>query len=75
MTASELQDIVVATLARRMGGTQRRWRMALGPIKLLDSAMYTHCNWSVTPSGSSSENHAIESLLDQIRIDHPILDK
>ena len=73
MTASELQDIVVAALARRLGGTQRRWRMALGPIKLLDSTKYTHCNWSVTPSGTASENHAIESLLDQIRIDHPIL--
>src|SRR3546814_19389837 len=47
MTASELQDLLVATLVRKAGGTRRRWRIAVGPVRLHDLATHPHCNWSI----------------------------
>jgi hypothetical protein len=73
LTASQLQDLIVATLARQHGRTQRHWRAALGPVKLLDPALYPHCNWSVAPHGESREVAEIERLLDSIRLAHPIV--
>jgi hypothetical protein len=73
MTASQLQDLLVDTLARQAGGTKRRWRMAVGPVRLHDVRSYPHCNWSVTPSGGTREIAAIERLLDTVRISHPII--
>jgi len=72
MTASDLQDLITTTLARRQGGTQRRWRIALGPIILHDPATHPHCNWSVRPSGTPRETAAIEHLLDHLRLEHPM---
>ena len=71
MHISQLQDLIVSTLVRQGGGTQRRWRIALGPVRLRDPIDYAHCNWDVTPSGTPRENAAIERLLDTIRLDHP----
>jgi hypothetical protein len=71
MHTSQLQDLIVSTLVKQAGGTQRRWRIALGPIKLRDPLSYVHCNWEVTPSGTPRENAAIERLLDTIRLEHP----
>jgi hypothetical protein len=73
ITASQLQDLMVAALIRQAGGTQRRWRMAIGSVKLLDPERYAHCNWSITPAGTPRENAAIERLLDTLRLDHPIV--
>lgn len=73
MTASELQDFLVAALVRQSGGSPRRWRMAIGPVRLHDIRSYPHCNWSVAPSGGSRENAEIERLLDKIRLSHPIV--
>ncbi len=73
MTASELQDMLVATLARRAGGTQRRWRLAIGPVRMLSADLYPHCNWTVRPEGSAQEVAAIEALLDHVRLSHPIV--
>ena len=73
MTVSELQDMLVATLARRCGGTQRRWRLALGPVRMLPAELYPHCNWTVQPEGSAQEIAVIESLLDHVRLSHPIV--
>lgn len=73
MTVSELQDLLVTTLARRAGGTHRRWRIVLGPIRLHDSATHAHCNWSVSPSGNESEVERAEHLLDTVRVSHPIV--
>lgn len=74
MNASELQDMLVAALVRKLGGTQRRWRMAIGPVRLHDRATHSHCNWSVAPSGSHREIGAIERLLDDIRLSHPFVE-
>ena len=71
MLASQLQDLIVSTLVRQAGGTQRRWRIALGPVRLRDPRHYATCNWEVTPSGTPRENAAIERLLDTLRIEYP----
>ena len=73
MTASELQDLLLRTLTRDGGGTQRRWRVVLGPIRLHDAATHAHCNWSVDPAGTPREVDEVERLLDRIRLDHPIV--
>ena len=73
MTASELQDRLVAALVRKVGGTQRQWRLAIGPVRLHDRATHSHCNWSVAPSGSSQVIAEIENLLDDVRLSHPFI--
>jgi hypothetical protein len=73
MTSSELQHLLVNALVRKAGGTQRRWRMALGPVRLHDRATHPHCNWSVAPSGSHQEIAEIERLLDDIRLRFPVV--
>ncbi len=73
MTASELQGLLLSTLVRQAGGSQRGWRLAIGPIRLHDPATHPHCNWSLTPSGTARENERIEALLDTVRLRHPIV--
>ena len=75
MTASEIQDLLIRTLVRNVGGTQRQWRLAIGPVRLHDRATHPHCNWSVAPSGSFQQIEAIESLLDDGRLAYPIVAK
>ena len=73
MKASALEDLLINTLVRKAGGTRRQWRIALGPVRLLDKATHPHCNWSVTPSGSAAEVSTIERLLDDVRLSHPFV--
>ena len=73
MTASELQDLLVGALVRHAGGTRRRWRTAVGPVRLHDVATHPHCNWSIDPSGGAREVGEIERLLDRIRLEHPLV--
>lgn len=73
MTASDLQDLLTATLLRQYGGSRRRWKIVLGAVRVYDPETHPHCNWSVTPSGSVAEVAAIEALLDRLRGDHPIV--
>lgn len=75
MNVSELQDLIVRTLVRSFGGSPRRWRIVLGPIRLHDLATHSHCNWSVAPSGGTREVAQIERLLDTLRLDHPIVNE
>lgn len=70
-TASQLQDRLVRALVRTVGGSQRRWRICLGPVQVRDRAAYSHCNWTVTPSGTAREIAEIEQLLDTFCLDHP----
>jgi hypothetical protein len=67
--ASDLQDRIVATLVRDVGGTKRRWRLAVGAVKVHDPATHPHCNWSLDPAGTRDENAAIERLLDDLRLE------
>ena len=73
MTASQLQDLLVARLTRKMGGSARRWRLAVGPVHMHDLATHAPFNWSVHPSGEAREIAEIERLLDTVRLDHPVI--
>jgi hypothetical protein len=73
MTATDLQYLLISRLIRQSGGTARRWRIAIGPVRIRDASTHTHCNWEVQPSGTAREVADIERLLDVVRLDHPIL--
>jgi len=73
MRERQLQDLIVATLAREHGGTARAWRIAVGPIKLYDVLTHPHCNWSASPRGTTRENAIIEGVLDDVRGAHPVI--
>ncbi|HVF94431.1 MAG TPA: hypothetical protein VM900_08970 [Sphingomonas sp.] len=73
MLASDLEDLIVRTLVRQSGVSRRTWQLALGAVRVHDPASYPHCNWSVAPTGSSREIEQIESLLDRLRLEHPIV--
>ena len=72
-TVSQLQELLVTTLVRKTGGPPRRWRTAIGAVRLYDRATHPHCNWSINPSGTPREVAAVEKLLDTIRLSHPIV--
>ena len=73
MTGDDVLHLIVATLARKVGGSTRRWRLAVGPIRVHDPATHPHCNWSVSPSGDARDIAAIEHLLDELRLSHPLV--
>lgn len=73
MTASDLQTLFVRTLMREAGGDRRRWRIALGDVRVYSLATHPHCNWAVTPSGSVREIARIEGVADVLRAQHPII--
>lgn len=75
MTVSDLHDRIVTSLVKAHGGTKRRWRMALGSVRVHDRRTHPHCNWSVSPSGNPSENEAIERLLDDLRVAEPLIEQ
>jgi hypothetical protein len=60
-------------LVRNAGGSQRQWRLAIGPVTQHDVTTHSHCNSSVAPSGSARENELIETLLDSLRLRHPMV--
>jgi hypothetical protein len=71
--ASQLQDLLVKSLMRTAGGSQRRWRSVIGPVKIHDAATHIHCNWSLAPSGTAREVAEVERLLDTLRHERPIV--
>ncbi|WOK37219.1 hypothetical protein [Sphingomonas sp. C3-2] len=73
MTSSELQELIIATLLRERGGTRRRWRTALGAVRVYSVSTHPHCNWTVTPSGSAHDMAVIEEMLDTMRARHPLV--
>ncbi len=73
MTADDLVDRFLAALLRTHGGTRRRWRTVLGPVRVYSPETHPHCNWSITPAGSGAEIAAVEALADRLRSEHPIL--
>jgi hypothetical protein len=75
MLASELQDLVVTKLVRQAGGTARRWRLAVGSVRVYDCATHPGVNWSIEPHGTSHEISTIENLLDEVRLTHPLIDR
>lgn len=73
MTADDLCDLILASLVRAHGGSKSAWRRALGPLSVRDVRTHPHCNWSASPSGTTAEVSAIEALLDDVRMAHPIV--
>ena len=73
MTASDLEQLLIARLIREKGGTSQTWQRALGKITVRDAATHAHCNWDVQPSGTDAQRAAIERLLDDIRLEHSIV--
>lgn len=73
MTASQILDLLINALMRRAGGTKRAWRLAIGPVQVHDAATHPHCNWSVSPSGTFAQNGEIERVLDELRLEHPMV--
>ncbi|WP_333573310.1 hypothetical protein [Sphingomonas sp.] len=73
MTAADLIDRIVAQLVRRHGGTVRRWKTVLGPVRVYDPETHPHCNWSLAPSGAAGDVAAVEKLLDELRITYPVV--
>lgn len=73
MNATQLHTHIVTALLRRVGGNQRRWRQVLGPLQIHDRATHPHCNWSLHPSGTPAEITIVETLLDTIRLEHPLV--
>ena len=73
MTASDLQSLILTTLVREQGSDRRRWRLVLGEVRVYPLATHSHCNWSVTPSGNFADIDAVETLVDQVRAQHPIV--
>lgn len=74
MTALDLTDQFLAILLREFGGTRRRWRNVIGPVKRYSATTHPHCNWSITPGGEAEENAAIERIADRLRDKYPIID-
>lgn len=74
MTRTDLQTLIVDRLLKGHGGRRRDWRTAVGDLRLHDLATHPHCNWSATPSGSTAQVAAIEHLLDDVRLSHPVVD-
>lgn len=73
MTAADLIDRFLAQLAREAGGDRRRWRLALGAVRLHDVATHPHCNWSLAPTGAADEVAEVERVADELRLRHPIV--
>lgn len=73
MTASDLERHLIARLVRERGGTSQTWRGALGKVIVRDARIHAHCNWEIRSSGTDAQRSAIEELLDEVRLDHPIV--
>lgn len=73
MTSYDLEQLLVARLVRERGGNSQVWRRALGKIIVRGADTHAHCNWDVRTSGTNAQNAAIERLLDDVRLEHPIL--
>jgi hypothetical protein len=73
MTADRLTDLLVARLVRDHGRSKHHWRKAIGPVRIYSRATHSHCNWAITPTGSAQEIALIETLMDDLRMRHPLL--
>ncbi len=73
MTADDLIDRFLARLLREQGGTRRRWRTVLGPVRVYSAATHSHCNWSISPTGSAADIAAAEAVSDTLRNEYPIV--
>jgi hypothetical protein len=73
MRADDLLDIMTARLVRTYGGSRFVWRRRVGSVRIYGTDTHPHCNWTLTPTGTSAQVEVIETLLDELRLQHPML--
>ena len=73
MTSDKITDLLVARLVRDHGRSKHHWRKVIGRVRLYSRDTHPHCNWSITPTGSAQEISVIETLMDDLRMRHPLL--
>lgn len=73
MTASDLEQLLIARLVRERGGTSQTWQRTLGKLIVRDTETHPHCNWDFRLSGTDAQRAAIERLLDDVRLEHSIV--
>lgn len=73
MDAADIEELLIGRLIRERGGTSQTWQRALGKVIVRDMGTHAHCNWDVRVSGTDAQRAAIERLLDDVRLEHPIL--
>lgn len=73
MTASDLEQLLIARLIRERGGTSQTWQRVLGKVIVRDTETHAHCNWDVRLNGTDAQCAAIEHLLDDVRLRHSIV--
>ena len=73
MTASDLEQLLIARLIRERGGTSQTWQRALGKVIVRAPETHSHCNWDVRLGGTDAQRAAIERLLDDVRLEHSIV--
>jgi len=73
MVASELEMLLVSRLVREVGGNAQSWRKAVGSVIVRDTKTHSHCNWEIRPAGTQAQRAAIELLLDDVRLRHPLV--
>lgn len=70
VTASDLQQLLLADLVRRHGGTRQRWRRVMGELRVYPPETHPHCNWDVRPSGPAADVDAVNDAADGWRDRH-----
>lgn len=75
MTSDRLIDMMIARLVIAHGKSKHHWRKAIGPVRIYSRATHPHCNWAFTPSGTADEISVIETLLDDLHLRHPLIDR
>jgi hypothetical protein len=73
VTAGELRNLLVTTLAGTRGGGRAHWRRAVADIKVYPVETHPHCNWEVRAAGSAREIAEVERAVDRLRADHPFV--
>lgn len=72
MRASELRNLLVATLVRQQGSSARRW-FAVGSFRVYDRDVHPLISWLSRPHGTGRENTIIKRLLDHLQLAHSII--
>jgi hypothetical protein len=70
-TPGELRDTLVRILTGAAGGTEAKWRKAVGKVEKLSLAFNINSNWAINPTGTAGELATIAQAVDVVRAAHP----
>ena len=71
LTTAAIQSLLIDMLTGAAGGTRKRWAQAVGAVTTLPLTKNPRSNWSVTPTGSVTERHAVFRAVELVRAEHP----